>query len=828
MTGKCRNIQEHLYKPGEVIIGGVLSLIQPLEYSLNFTAVPDSNHDGAVVKLKRYQHVFALIFAIHEINDNPGLLPNITLGFNIYDNLFNSIRTYKVILDLLFKQRKNMPNYKCDRKDVLSVIGGFSSEHSMQMAIILSNYKFPQLTFGSFEAAVSGKSDFPFLYWMAPRETTYHMGIIQLLWHFKWTWIGLVVSDDDAGENFVQKLTPLFAQNNICVAFLQKGTGNDLALKHNIKRIIVMAQTLILTHANVIILAMDSLLFHILVLSLEGIELKKKVLIGKVWIMPPQWYFSTSPNGELIGRDILFGAFSFSVHTNVVSGFQEFLLNIKFDKTLRTFLCLVWQFLINKCESCRGVENLEDLHSNVFEMDMSGESHGIYNAVYAVAHALHAAYFSRQRIMLDKGKVEHVNFHPWKLHPFLENIHFNNGAAQEVLFENKELSIGYDIINWVTFPNQSYQKVRVGRVSSGQMFSIINDAIVWNRRLKEIPPRSTCVKSCHTGHSKIVQEGKPACCYDCTPCSESMISNKKDAAYCIKCPEDHYPNENHDQCIPKVISFLSYQEPLGFVLVSVALSFAVITCFVLQTFVKNWNTPIVKANNQNLSCVLLIAILLCYLSCLLFIGKPEKVSCLLRQMTFGIIFSVAVSCVLAKTILVVLAFLATKPGNRMRTWLGQKVAISIVLSCSLKQVCFCIAWLLTSPPFPDVDMYSQTGKIILECNEGSITMFYCVLGYIGFLALFSFIVAFLARSLPDTFNEAKFITFSMLVFCSVWISFIPGYLSTKGKHIVAVELFAILASNTGLLACIFFPKCYTIVFRADLNTKNLLTGKRIG
>ncbi|XP_060137116.1 vomeronasal type-2 receptor 26-like [Zootoca vivipara] len=651
MTGKCRNTQEHLYKPGEGIIGGVLSLIQPLEYSPNFTAVPDSNHDGAVVKLKYYQHVFALIFAIHEINGNPRLLPNITLGFDLYDNLFNFRRTYKVILDLLFKQRKNMPNYKCDRKDVLSVIGGFSSEYSMQMAIILSNYKFPQLTFGSFEATVRGKSDFPFLYRMAARETTYHMGIIQLLLHFRWTWIGLVVSEDDAGENFVQKLTPLFAQNKICVAFLQKGTANDLVLKHKIKRI---------------------------------------------------------------------------------------------------------------------------------------------------------------------------------LHPYLENIHFNNGAAQEVLFENKELSTGYDIINWVTFPNQSYQKVMVGRVSSSQMFSIINDAIVWNRRLKEMPPRSTCVKSCHTGHSKIVQEGKPACCYDCTPCSESMISNKKDAAYCIKCPEDHYLNENHDHCIPKVTSFLSYQEPLGIVLVSVALSFAVITCFVIQTFLKNWNTPIVKANNQNLSCVLLISILLCYLSCLLFIGKPGKVSCLLRQMTFGIIFSVAVSCVLAKTILVVLAFMATKPGNRMRTWLGQKVAISIVLSCSLQQVCICIAWFLTSPPFPDVDMYSQTGKIILECNEGSITMFYSMLGCIGFLALISFIVAFLARSLPDTFNEAKFITFSMLVFCSVWISFIPGYLSTKGKHIVVVELFAILASNTGLLACIFFPKCYIIVFRADLNTKNLLTGKRMG
>ncbi|XP_015268936.1 PREDICTED: vomeronasal type-2 receptor 26-like [Gekko japonicus] len=829
------------YQSGDLLIGGIMSQLLYIPFKNSFRRYPSSKFPTTNSRMvtKFYQHVLAMVFAIKEINDNPKILPNVTLGFHIYDSYYHEKMTYRTTMDLLFKFHRLVPNYKCSpSRSRMAVIEGLRSDVSICISDILGLYKIPQFPYGSLDVEQREAVHLPFSYHMATNETHQYMGIIWLLQHFGWTWVGLFAVDDDRGERFLKTLKLFLSQHGICLAFIQempqKMRLNDWTeITNMLSKVYVSFK---LSKARVYVVYGDTQTMILLItvtwsLNEEHKELKS---VGKVWITTSQIDFAMTRLERGLDLSIFNGTVSLTIHSQEILGFQKF-LHIKPERTLGNgFVKTFWEEAFNcvfgrlsvGINKCTGKETLETLPGPVFEMSMSGHSYGIYNAVYAVAHALHALYSFRSKYQ-SVFRCKSTGFcdpQPWQLHQYLQGMSFNNSAGETVSFdENREMGAGFDILNMVTFPNDSIIRLKVGRVDpkspEGKKVTLHEDLLVWHQGFNQTLPLSRCSDACQPGYQKRKKEGEQFCCYECVPCPEGKFSIQQDMDDCYSCPEDQYTSKGKDQCIPKMINFLSYEEPLGTCLASGAVTLSLITVLILRTFIKHKDTPIVKANNQDLTYALLISLLLCFLCAFLFLGRPSKVTCFLQQSAFGIIFTMAVSCVLAKTINVVVAFMAIKPGSSMRKWMGKRLTISIVLSCSIIQICICTVWLGTTPPFPDMDTKSMTTEIIAECNEGSVAMFYIVLGFMGFLSFICFTVAFLARKLPDSFNEGRFITFSMLVFCSVWLCFVPTYLSTEGKYMVAVEIFSILVSGAGLLCCIFSHKCYIIVLRPDLNRR---------
>ncbi|XP_070795165.1 vomeronasal type-2 receptor 26-like [Pituophis catenifer annectens] len=761
-----------------------------------------------------------LIFAIQTVNMNPRFLHNLTLGYNIHDNYASTLATSEALLDMLSTGQANVPNYSCGRKEnLLALVDGAKRESSIQMSTLVGTYKVPQISDEIVSETLSDKSQFPFFYRILPKKGITYPAIVQLLLHFRWTLIGLFASDTEEGENFMRTFIPMLVHNGICVVISQRfsATGHTTPVRDAVskwRQVNVFVNYI--EHVN----AWDRI--HTLQLTFEGVP---GPIEEKVWILE-------SIDHLVLRREDLYKY----VHSIWTFAFQEkkrteddpFGTKLLVQLENRYFRCSFSKhvFSVKGRKRCTQRALLRPVEERR-RIWISFHLH-LHSVIRTLAYALKAAYSSRSRTRSKKTEktLEAPRLQPWQFHPFLEKNEFCNISHRKLyLDQNGDVAADLDVINWVLLPRLDPIDKQLGSFER-QRFIINRDILSWLKLRNKSLPQSKCVENCRPGFVKRSREGEPVCCYDCIPCPDGTISTQEDMEKCTKCLDDQYPNEDRIQCIPKIITFLSYEEHLGIILVSFALSLFLSTGLILIIFIKYQETPIVRANNRDLSYILLVSLLLCFLSSFFFIGQPRKASCLLRQTVFSIVFSVAISSLLAKTITVVLAFLATKPGNQVKRWLGKSLANSIILSCSAVQIIICSIWLVVCPPYPDSDIHSEPEMIILQCNEGSVVMFYMSLSYMGFLAAICFTVAFLARNLPGTFNEAKLITFSMLVFCSVWVSFVPTYLSTKGKYVVAVQVFSILASSAGLLGCIFIPKCYIIILKPDLNTKEQLTTKR--
>uniref|UniRef100_A0A8C2YX78 G-protein coupled receptors family 3 profile domain-containing protein n=1 Tax=Cyclopterus lumpus TaxID=8103 RepID=A0A8C2YX78_CYCLU len=798
-----------LAQDGDLVIGGIFSF----HTYILFTSI----FHRTSINFREFKFAQVVMFAINEINKNTNLLPNVKLGYKIYDNC-GTVDILRAALALVSGLKEEVNEDNCNKSGTVHAILGHSgSRPTIAFAQIVGRFHIPVISHFATCACLSNRKEYPTFFRTIPSDYYQSRALAKLFKHFGWTWIGALAVENEYGLNGIAAFIQAAQEYGVCIEYSEVFSSSYRP--DRLQRIIE-----IIKHAtSKVIMAFMS---H-REIKLLAKELFRQNITGLQWVGSDAWITDDSLT-DSEGHSLLVGSLGFTVSKAKIPGLE--------DQFVRDFWEDVFDCALNNTANtqrkpCSGFESLQTVESKFTDVSELTFTNNVYKSVYAVAHALD------NLIKCEEGKGPFSNgicadtkhIQPWQVLQYLNTVNFTTEEGERVYFDsNGDSPARYELVNLQMTNKGTMEGVTIGIYDASlpeiHQFILNNIPVVWGNGLTKVPV-SVCSETCLQGTRKVLQKGKPICCYNCIPCPAGEISNLTDSIHCMKCPSEYWSNKKRDTCVNKALEFLAYDEILGTLIAFFALLGVCLTMITILVFYAHKETPIVRANNSELSFLLLFSLTLCFLCSLTFIGRPTEWSCMLRHTAFGITFVLCISCVLGKTIVVLMAFRATLPGSNMMKWFGPAQQRLSVLCFTFIQVLICTLWLTINPPFPFNNMLLHKDRIILECNFGSAVGFWAVLGYIGLLAILCFVLAFLGRKLPDNFNEAKFITFSMLIFCAVWITFIPSYVSSPGKFTVAVEIFAILASSYGMLLCIFLPKCYVILFRPEQNTKKHIMGK---
>uniref|UniRef100_A0A665UMW9 Extracellular calcium-sensing receptor-like n=1 Tax=Echeneis naucrates TaxID=173247 RepID=A0A665UMW9_ECHNA len=809
---------QSLSQDGDVIIGGIFNLhYRPSPVEKDFIKLPHyepCTGYSHILDLESLKNMYAMTFAVEEINRNSTLLPGVKLGYSIADGCSRYPWALQVALSLIGGDTR-----RCSARPVPLLIGASSSTTGIVLSRILGPLSVPIISYMASCPCLSDRAKFPNFFRTIPSDIYQARAMARLAIRFHWTWIGAVIVNNDYGH-----LAEEIQGKGVCLEFIE--TVHRETIRGDARR---TALTIQASSARVI-------LIFCWYTDTKNIflELAKRNVTGRQFLASEAWSTSDDLLQDVRISKVASGVLGVAIKSSQIPGFETYLrylhpVHRPHDGFLREFWenefgCSPEENSLQRASlpPCGGNESLVGIQHSFTDTSTLRVAYNVYLAVYAAAHALHSLISCPNMNTSICSSPNHIK--SLELLQQLNKVKVTTPEGEMFYFQGADIPAKYDLINWQNTPDGHLKLVLVGRVN-GFDVHLNESAIQWSTGSSQVPV-SVCTESCRPGTRMATRRGEPVCCFDCILCAEGEISNKTGSAHCGRCPSEFWSNDDRTACIPRQLDFLSFNETLGITLTTAAMSGATVTTAVFVVFVYYRQTPMVRANNAELSFLLLLSLKLCFLCSLVFIGRPSVWNCRFQQAAFGISFVLCISCLLVKTMVVLAVFRSARPGaEALMKWFGPGQQRGSVFVFTCVQIIICAVWLSLSPPVPQQDLGFQGSRVTLKCAMASVLGFSLVLGYIGLLACTCLLLAFLARKLPDNFNEAKLIAFSMLIFCAVWVAFVPAYVSSPGKYVVAVEIFAILASSYGLLLCIFAPKCFIILLRPEKNTKKCLMAR---
>uniref|UniRef100_A0A674NZI6 Glutamate receptor, metabotropic 8a n=1 Tax=Takifugu rubripes TaxID=31033 RepID=A0A674NZI6_TAKRU len=806
---------------GDIILGGLFPV-----HSRGDRGTPC----GELKKEKGIHRLEAMMFAIDLINKDPELLPNITLGARILDTC--SRDTYALEQSLTFVQaliERDGSDVRCANGDppiftkpdkIVGVIGAAASSVSIMVANILRLFKIPQISYASTAPELSDNSRYDFFSRVVPPDSYQAQAMMDIVTAMGWNYVSTLASEGNYGESGVEAFIQISRETGgVCIAQSLKIPREPRSGEFDkiIRRLLETSNA-----RAVIMFANEDDIRRVLAAA------KRNNQTGHfLWVGSDSWGSKISP---VIGQErVAEGAITILPKRASVEAFDRYFRSRSLSNNRRNvWFAEFWEENFNcklgmhgkragNLKKCTGLEKVG--RDSSYEQE--GKVQFVMDAVYAMAHALHRMH--RELCYGYPGLCPRMaSIDGKELLSHIRAVNFNGSAGTPVVFnENGDAPGRYDIFQY-QITNRSTTEYRViGSWTNKLNLKVQN--MRWKSGDPSLPP-SVCSVPCRTGERKKVVKGVP-CCWHCERCEGYHY--QVGLFTCELCPYEMRPDANRTGCVPILIIKLEWHSPWAVVPVFISMLGIVATSFVIVTFVRYNDTPIVRASGREMSYVLLTGIFLCYAITFLMIATPDVGVCSFRRIFLGLGMCFSYAALLTKTNRIHRIFEQGKKAVTAPRFISPASQLVITFSLISIQLLGVFVWFVADPPHTVVDYGEQrtqdpmAARGVLKCDISDLSLI-CSLGYSILLMVTCTVYAIKTRGVPETFNEAKPIGFTMYTTCIIWLAFIPIFFGTSQSaermYIQTTTLTISLSLSASVsLGMLYMPKVYVILFHPEQN-----------
>ena len=821
ITGNCGNSE--------------ISSISEFKNRIKFTSQRDGQYiiqsimsltDGGdcnILPIGGLLRVYAVKFALEQINNDHRLLPNVTLGFQFDDACLSLPITMERGIEIANIQRKQncyITNHGvCNislirQKPISAVIGAFFSFTTIPLASLLGVYNIPIISFGASSPLLNKQESYQSFFRTIPSDASQTEAIVDILKYFNWTYVFLIGSDDDYGRLGLEAFKKLAPDNSICVTgnfYIPFGTSTteiiskDIALK--------LQQT---PKATVVIMFNYAKGMGEYVLKeADNLNLTRTWLTSEAW--NPE-IFET----EDIPKKQMESVITVSLKNGKsLPKFKSYLQNVinkeySCDMWLHTFIkqhfeCEISSIINetlygklcssnNTCELCTVLS--EDVVQSIFVN--SNQINNLIDAVFAVAHGIHSA--------IKSGKYSFSSI------PYVTPKEIVNAMKKVNFTTIRNQNFAFDSLGNPAYVSYSIEKIQYDKSTKrfeylpiGQWYQLGKQRLIIDAKLINTSDihRSSCSVDCVPGQRVI---GKKSCCWLCETCSSSSISTTINAESCTKCP-DRYHTIDNKECIKTPFVYMDYKHPIGITSLVLGLLGGVLIVVVLAAGWYRRTSPVIIECSHNFMLIS-ICLLVFTFSCIsLHVIQPTQFICKLRDVYFHAILVLYSGLLLAKN-KSVSRFISKFVNQKKNVYVSQIFLFILVI---IIQAALVTAWMFIDNT-PTELIFSKY-EYLVHCK-----IQFTILRIVAIVFPFVVLLTTTIQTVPDRnmnykHGEPKFLTFTCLAMCIISAAYIITVNQVVGVFQDMVIIFTAIGYGYAYIACMMLPRLYVAYTTVETENK---------